>query len=155
MSIMNITPTVEIYTDGACIGNPGPGGWAAYLEYPDHTSELCGQEPDTTNNRMEMMGAIVALESLPRPSVVTLYSDSQYVVKGMTEWLEGWVANGWHTSAGKPVKNMDLWKRLDAARMKHQINWRWVKGHAGNPGNERVDALANRCAEAAIAKTRR
>jgi len=138
---------IEIYTDGACLGNPGPGGWAALLRSPDGERELVGSELDTTNNRMEMMGAIAALEALPDMSVVTLHSDSQYLIKGITEWFHGWVQNGWRTSAGKPVKNADLWERLHTARLRHNVRWQWVKGHAGNPGNERVDALANAAAE--------
>jgi len=148
---------IDIYTDGACIGNPGPGGWAALICYQDvglKEWELSGSEPDTTNNRMEMMGAIMALEYVQARcgcyAPVKLFTDSQYVVKGMTEWLPGWIAKGWRTDAGKPVKNQDLWERLLTASQRFTIEWKWVKGHAGNPGNERVDALANRCAQDAF-----
>ncbi|MCA1909124.1 MAG: ribonuclease HI [Magnetospirillum sp.] len=133
---------VEIFTDGACSGNPGPGGWGAILRFKGVEKELCGGEADTTNNRMEMMAAIIALETLTRPCAVTLYTDSQYVMKGMTEWLRGWKARGWKTADKKPVKNDDLWKRLDLACARHQIDWQWVKGHAGHPENERADQLA-------------
>ncbi len=140
------SPTVvEIYTDGACSGNPGPGGWGALLRYGDHERELCGGEAGrTTNNRMELMAAIQALESLTRPAEVRLYTDSSYVRGGITSWLAGWKRNGWLTSARKPVLNAELWQRLDAAAARHTIEWLWVKGHAGNPGNERADALANK-----------
>lgn len=137
-----MTDAVEIFTDGACSGNPGPGGWGAILRYKGVEKELCGGELDTTNNRMEMMAAIVALETLTRPCALTLYTDSQYVMKGMTEWLRGWKARGWKTADKKPVKNDDLWKRLDEACARHQITWQWVKGHAGHPENERADQLA-------------
>ena len=133
---------VEIFTDGACSGNPGPGGWGAILRYKGVEKELSGGEAATTNNRMEMMAAIVALETLSRPCALTLYTDSQYVMKGMTEWLRGWKARGWKTADNKPVKNDDLWKRLDAACARHKVDWRWVKGHAGHPENERADQLA-------------
>jgi ribonuclease HI len=133
---------VEIFTDGACSGNPGPGGWGAILRYKGVEKELCGGENPTTNNRMEMMAAIMALETLSRSCPVTLYTDSQYVMKGMTEWLKGWKARGWKTADKKPVKNDDLWQRLDAACARHQITWQWVKGHAGHPENERADQLA-------------
>lgn len=137
---------VEIHTDGACKGNPGPGGWGVLLYAPDGTrKELCGGELGTTNNRMEMMAVIQALTALKRPCAVTLHLDSQYVLKGITEWLPGWKAKGWKTASKQPVKNVDLWQRLDAlvATGGHRIDWRWVKGHAGDPGNERADALAN------------
>ena len=137
---------VVIYTDGACKGNPGPGGWGVLLCAPDGTrKELCGGELGTTNNRMEMMAVIQALTALKRPCAVTLHLDSQYVLKGMTEWLPGWKAKGWKTASKQPVKNVDLWQRLDdlVATGGHRIDWRWVKGHAGDPGNERADALAN------------
>jgi len=137
---------VTIYTDGACKGNPGPGGWGALLCASDGSrKELCGGELDTTNNRMEMMAVIQALTALKRPCAVTLHLDSQYVLKGITEWLPGWKAKGWKTASKQPVKNVDLWQRLDAlvATGGHRIDWRWVKGHAGDPGNERADALAN------------
>ena len=137
-----MTPLVTIYTDGACRGNPGPGGWGAILIFGDHERELCGGERATTNNRMELMAAIQALEALNRPCRVELHTDSQYLRTGITEWLAGWKARGWRTAAKAPVKNEDLWKRLDAARLRHQVDWRWVKGHAGHPLNERADGLA-------------
>lgn len=135
--------SVVIYTDGACKGNPGPGGWGALLEHNGVRKELKGGEPQTTNNRMEMMAAIVALETLKQPCSVLLHTDSTYVLKGLTEWLPGWKARGWKTADKKPVKNQDLWQRLDDAVARHQVEWKWVKGHAGNPGNERADQLAN------------
>lgn len=137
--------SVEIYTDGACKGNPGPGGWGALLLSGSTEKELFGGELATTNNRMELTAVIEALAALKKPCQVTLYLDSEYVRKGITEWLAGWKARGWRTAAKQPVKNQDLWQRLDAllAQSAHQIDWRWVKGHAGNPGNERADALAN------------
>ena len=135
---------VEIFTDGACSGNPGPGGWGAILRYGGHERELSGAEPATTNNRMELMAAIEALSALTRPCRVDLHTDSQYVQKGISEWLPGWKARGWRTAVKEPVKNADLWQRLDAARVRHTVAWEWVKGHAGDPGNERADALANR-----------
>ena len=135
---------VEIFTDGACSGNPGPGGWGAILISGRHERELCGGEPGTTNNRMEMMAAIQALEALKRPCRVELHTDSQYLRTGITEWLPGWKARGWKTAAKAPVKNEDLWKRLDAARARHEVDWRWVKGHAGHELNERADELARR-----------
>ena len=137
-----MTPFVLIYTDGACRGNPGPGGWGAILTFGDKEKELCGGELATTNNRMELMAAIAALEALKRPCKVELHTDSQYLRTGITEWLPGWKARGWKTAAKAPVKNDDLWKRLDAARLRHQVDWRWVKGHAGHPMNERADGLA-------------
>ncbi len=133
---------VEIHTDGACSGNPGPGGWGAVLSWQDKTRELSGGELETTNNRMEMMAAIQALEALTRPSTVNLHTDSTYLRDGITGWIHRWKANGWKTAARKPVKNVDLWQRLEAALADHQIQWHWVKGHAGDPGNERADALA-------------
>ena len=137
---------VIIYTDGACKGNPGPGGWGALLRCGTAEKELFGGEAETTNNRMELTAVIEALAALKRPCRVTLYLDSEYVRKGITEWLPGWKARGWRTAARQPVKNADLWQRLDALVQGsgHQIEWRWVKGHAGDPGNERADALANR-----------
>ena len=141
---------IVIYTDGACKGNPGPGGWGALLRAADGAEkELCGGEPETTNNRMEMMAVIEALSALKRPCHVILFVDSQYVLKGITEWLHGWKAKGWRTAARQPVKNVDLWQRLDALvhQSEHRIEWQWVKGHAGDPGNERADALANRGVE--------
>ena len=145
---------VVVYTDGGCRGNPGPGAWAALLRYGEHERELSGAEPITTNNRMELMGAIVALETLTRASRVVLYTDSQYVKKGMTEWLRSWVARGWLTADRKPVKNADLWQRLQTAAERHQVDWRWVRGHAGDPGNERVDLLANQAMDKLIAQQR-
>ena len=139
--------TIEIYTDGACKGNPGRGGWGALLRMGDQEKEMFGGEPLTTNNRMEMMAVIAALEALNRPSVAVVYTDSQYVQKGISEWIHGWKARGWITAAKAPVKNADLWKRLDAATQTHTIEWRWVKGHAGHPENERADALANKGVE--------
>ncbi len=136
---------VEIYTDGACSGNPGPGGWGAVLRYRGHEKELYGGDPGpTTNNRMEMMAAIVALESLTRPVVVRLHTDSVYLRSGITAWLPGWKRNGWQTKERKPVKNADLWQRLDAATQRHTVEWLWVKGHSGHPENERADGLANK-----------
>nr|WP_267897949.1 ribonuclease HI [Stagnimonas aquatica] len=138
-----VRKTVLIHTDGACRGNPGPGGWGARLEFNGKVKELCGGEDDTTNNRMELMAAIQALEALKEPCRVTLYTDSNYVRSGITEWLRGWKAKGWRTADKKPVKNQDLWQRLDAAASAHEVDWRWVKGHAGDPGNEAADRLAN------------
>ena len=138
---------VVIYTDGACKGNPGLGGWGVLLRSPDGSEkELCGGEAGTTNNRMEMMAVIQALAALKRPCQVTLHLDSQYVLKGITEWLPGWKAKGWRTAAKQPVKNVDLWQQLDTlvSQGGHTIDWRWVKGHNGDPGNERADGLANR-----------
>ena len=134
---------IEIYTDGACKGNPGVGGWGAWLKYNEQEKSLFGGEENTTNNRMEMTAVIRALEALKRPSVVKLYTDSVYVQKGMMEWMAGWKAKNWRTANKKPVKNDDLWKQLDTLSNQHQIEWVWVKGHAGNEGNERADQLAN------------
>lgn len=134
---------VEIYTDGACRGNPGPGGWGAVLRYGRHEKELFGGEPDTTNNRMELMAAIRALESLKKPCKVKVTTDSVYVRSGITEWLPNWKRRGWQTAARKPVKNADLWQRLDRAAQAHDVAWHWVKGHSGHPENERADQLAN------------
>jgi ribonuclease HI len=136
------TPTVDAYTDGACSGNPGPGGWGALLRIGGREREMSGAEPATTNNRMELMAAISALEALKRPCKVRLYTDSTYVRDGVTKWIHGWKKNGWKTSDKKPVKNVDLWQRLDAARVPHQVEWIWVKGHSGHAENDRVDALA-------------
>jgi ribonuclease HI len=139
-----LSQLVEIFTDGACRGNPGPGGWGALLRYGGHEKELYGAEADTTNNRMELTAAIVALESLKRGCKVALTTDSQYVKKGITEWIANWKKRGWKTADKKPVKNVDLWKRLDAALQPHQVEWHWVRGHTGHPENERADQLANR-----------
>jgi ribonuclease HI len=137
--------TVDIYTDGACSGNPGPGGWGAVLRYGTREKEIYGGEPaKTTNNRMELMAPIRALESLTRPVVVRLHTDSKYVLDGVTKWLPRWKSNGWQTAGKQPVKNADLWQRLDAAVHRHQVQWHWVKGHAGHPENERADQLAAR-----------
>ena len=133
---------VEIHTDGSCLGNPGPGGWAAVLRYQGRERELSGGEALTTNNRMELMGAIMALEGLSEPCQIVLHTDSQYVRQGITEWMANWVRRNWKTSGGDPVKNRDLWERLHAANQRHKVDWRWVKGHSGNPDNERVDVLA-------------
>jgi ribonuclease HI len=136
---------VEIYTDGACRGNPGPGGWAALLIYDQREKELFGAEPRTTNNRMELLGAIRALEALKKPGTsARVYTDSQYVIKGIEEWVGSWKARGWRTADKKPVKNQDLWEQLDALAARHDLEWHWVRGHSGIAGNERVDALANR-----------
>ncbi|HEX6528156.1 MAG TPA: ribonuclease HI [Streptosporangiaceae bacterium] len=135
---------VVIYTDGACSGNPGPGGWGAVLQYGGRRREIHGGEPVTTNNRMELMAAIQALEALNRPVTVTLYTDSKYLLDGITKWIKGWQRNGWKTSAKQPVKNADLWQRLVQAIDGHDVTWTWVKGHAGDPGNERADELARR-----------
>jgi ribonuclease HI len=134
---------VEIYTDGACRGNPGPGGWGALLVSGKHKNEIFGGEPNTTNNRMEMTAVIEALTALKRPCEVTLHTDSQYVMKGITEWIHGWKLRGWKTAAKAPVKNADLWVALDAAQARHHVDWRWVRGHNGHNGNERADELAN------------
>lgn len=134
--------SIKIYTDGACSGNPGPGGWGALLRWNDHEKELSGGEPDTTNNRMEMMAVIMALEALKKPSTVDLYSDSKYVLQGITEWLPGWKARGWKTADKKPVKNQDLWERIDSLIARHEVRFHWVKGHNGHAENERVDKLA-------------
>ena len=147
------TGLVEMFTDGSCRKNPGPGGWGVILRYGRHERELHGGEPATTNNRMEIMAAIQGLESLKRPSAVHVYTDSEYLRRGVTEWLPGWKRNGWKTAAKKPVKNDDLWRRLDLAAQRHQVRWFWVKGHAGHQENERADALACRGAgEAAGAR---
>ena len=142
--------SVEIYTDGACRGNPGPGGWGATLESGEHFRELSGAEADTTNNRMELTAVIRALEALKRRAVVTVHTDSEYVRRGITEWLPNWKARDWKTTDRKPVKNRDLWERLDELAIGHDIDWRWVKGHSGVPGNERVDALATAAIDALL-----
>jgi ribonuclease HI len=135
---------VDIYTDGACSGNPGPGGWGAILRHSEREKELFGYDPATTNNRMEMMAVIEALRSLKRPTPVRIHTDSQYVQKGMTEWIHSWKRRGWKTAGKDPVKNEDLWRTLDALAAGHQVEWLWVKGHAGHPENERADELARR-----------
>jgi ribonuclease HI len=146
-------PQVTIYTDGACKGNPGPGGWGAWLSSGGHDKELFGGEASTTNNRMELTAPIEALASLKRSCDVVVYLDSEYVRKGITEWITNWQRRGWKTADGKPVKNADLWQRLDALRKLHNVDWRWVRGHAGDPGNERADMLANK-GVASISKVR-
>lgn len=135
-------PEVEIFTDGACSGNPGPGGWGAIIRMGAHEKELSGGEKTTTNNRMELTAALMALSALTKPCRVTLYTDSQYVAKGMTEWIGGWLRRGWRNSQGKAVENRDLWEQLAAASKPHKVKWEWVKGHAGHPENERADKLA-------------
>ncbi|MFT3712562.1 MAG: ribonuclease HI [Archangium sp.] len=135
---------VEIFTDGACSGNPGPGGWGVLLKYGSKEKELFGGEPDTTNNRMELTAVIRALDALTRPVKVRLHTDSTYVMQGITKWIHGWKKNGWKTASKDPVKNADLWQQLERSTMPHDIEWKWVKGHAGHDGNERADALANK-----------
>lgn len=135
---------IEVFTDGACRGNPGPGGWGALLRAGKHTKEIYGGEKETTNNRMELTAAIKALQQIKKPSLVVLTTDSQYVRKGITEWMDGWKAKGWKNSQKKPVKNVDLWQLLDAQNQRHKITWKWVKGHSGHPENELADQLANR-----------
>lgn len=138
----NELPHVTIYTDGACQGNPGPGGWAALLKFGKHEKELTGSEPDTTNNRMELTAALEAIKALKEPCQIDFYTDSEYLKKGITEWVSNWKRKGWKTAAKKPVKNQDLWKALDEAVQRHQIEWHWLRGHAGHRENERVDKLA-------------
>jgi len=145
-----MTESVIVYTDGACRGNPGPGGWGVFLQYKGHTKELSGGELETTNNRMELMAAIQALETLNRSCKVEMHTDSKYVMLGITEWLPVWKKRGWKTSSRTPVKNEDLWRRLDAAISRHQIQWKWVKGHSGDEGNEKADSLANQGIDALI-----
>ena len=145
---------VEVHTDGACLGNPGPGGWAALLRWRGIERELVGGEADTTNNRMELMAAISALEALREPCEVVLSTDSQYVRQGILEWLRNWIRRGWKTAGGDPVKNRDLWERLQQAASQHQVEWRWVKGHSGDPDNARVDQLARTEAEKFKGKSR-
>ncbi len=135
---------VSIWTDGACSGNPGPGGWGAVLAWGEHEKELCGGEPETTNNRMELMGAIMALEALTRPCEVRLHTDSSYLKGGITGWISSWKRNGWRTADKKPVKNVELWQRLESAAGAHKVEWHWVRGHAGDAMNERADALARK-----------
>lgn len=144
---------VEVFSDGACRGNPGPGGWGALLRFGETEKELCGGELETTNNRMELLAAIRALEALKRPCRVAITTDSQYVRKGMTEWLQGWKARNWKTAARKPVRNQDLWQRLDELVGRHQVEWHWVRGHSGHAENERADALANRGLDEMLAVT--
>lgn len=138
-----MTEPVVIYTDGACKGNPGPGGWGVIMTYKGSVKELFGGEAETTNNRMELTAVIKALEALTRPSLVVIHSDSRYVLQGITQWLDNWKRRNWKTAANAPVKNADLWRRLDAAAARHQIAWNWVKGHSGDQGNDRADRLAN------------
>ncbi|WP_284620038.1 ribonuclease HI [Aquabacterium humicola] len=138
---------VVIYTDGACKGNPGPGGWGAWMRWGEHEKELFGGEATTTNNRMELTAVIEALSALKRPTPVAIYTDSEYVKNGITSWIKGWKNRGWRTADNKPVKNQELWQRLDALVAQHQVQWHWVRGHAGDPGNERADQLANRGVE--------
>src|SRR6201993_4710161 len=145
---------VIIHSDGGCHGNPGPGAWAAILEYGQQKKELSGGVPATTNNRMELQAAIEALKALKEPCAVSFYTDSNYLKNGVLQWLAGWKRNGWKTAAKQPVKNEDLWRRLDTAAGKHDVQWLWVKGHAGNPGNERADGLANRGMTEALAAAR-
>lgn len=140
--MMTHAKTIDIYTDGACSGNPGPGGWGSVLLWGDHRRELSGGEPDTTNNRMEMLAVIRAVEALKRPSAINLYTDSVYVMKGITEWLPNWKKRNWRTASRQPVKNVELWQQLEAALQPHQVKWHWVKGHSGVPENERADELA-------------
>ncbi len=144
MPLKKTQNTVEVFTDGACRGNPGPGGWGVLLRYGDTEKELYGYVPETTNNQMELMAAIQGLEALKRPCHVTLTTDSQYVRRGITQWIQNWKKNNWKTAQKKPVKNKQLWQRLDAASSQHQLQWNWVKGHSGHKENERVDELANR-----------
>ena len=145
-------PVVEIWTDGGCKPNPGPGGWAAILRFGTTEKELTGADPATTNNRMELTAAASALEALKRPCKVVLHTDSEYVRNGITSWIHNWKRRGWRTASNQAVKNVDLWQKLDAVTQAHQIDWRWVKGHAGNAGNERADALANRGVEQVLSK---
>lgn len=147
--------TVEIFTDGACSGNPGPGGWGAILRHNGTEKELSGGEPETTNNRMELMAAIEALSALKQPCRVELYTDSVYVRDGIRSWIHGWKKNGWKTAAKKPVKNAELWQALDEARSRHDVHWHWIKGHAGHPENERADALARAALAPFKLKTKR
>lgn len=144
MSDLNDVKEVHAFTDGACRGNPGPGGWGVLLRYNQHEKELYGAEAETTNNRMELMAAIKALEALSRKSQITITTDSKYVMQGITEWIDNWKKRGWKTAAKKPVKNQDLWMRLDEQVQQHQVRWEWVKGHTGHEGNEQADQLANR-----------
>lgn len=151
---MSAVAELVIHTDGACRGNPGPGGWGVLLDWNGTQKELSGAEPATTNNRMELTAAIMGLTALKRPTVATVQTDSQYVIKGITEWVGSWKARGWRTADKKPVKNQDLWERLDALAASHTLRWEWVKGHSGDPGNERVDELANLAIDAMFAQSR-
>lgn len=144
VGVPELSQAVDIYTDGACRGNPGPGGWGAVMRYNGHERELYGGERETTNNRMELMAAIQALDALKRPCKVRLTTDSRYVQQGISEWLKNWKQHNWKTASRKPVKNVDLWKRLDALVSRHEVEWHWVRGHSGHPENERADQLANR-----------
>ena len=144
------SPVVEIFTDGACLGNPGPGGWAALLRYKGREKEISGSEPETTNNRMELMATIAALEALRRPSRVRITTDSTYVRDGITRWIHDWKRRGWKTANKKPVKNVELWQRLEAAMAPHEVDWHWVRGHSGHEENERVDLLARAQAEGVV-----
>lgn len=148
--IVSAEKIVELFTDGACKGNPGPGGWGVWMRYDGTDKELFGGEKETTNNRMELMAAIMGLENLTRPCKVRLTSDSKYVLQGITEWIDGWKKKGWKNAAKKPVKNADLWKRLDKAREMHEVEWEWVRGHTGHDGNEMADELANRGADSVM-----
>ncbi|MGC1458245.1 MAG: ribonuclease HI [Steroidobacteraceae bacterium] len=150
-----MTASLMIHTDGACRGNPGPGGWGVLLNWNGTVKELSGWEPDTTNNRMELTAVIMALAALTRPTQATVQTDSQYVIKGITEWLPTWKARGWRTADRKPVKNQDLWEQLDQLAGAHSLTWQWVKGHSGDPGNERVDELANLAIDAMLEKAQR
>jgi len=141
---MSDKPVVEAFTDGACSGNPGPGGWGVLLRMGGHEKELCGGEAHTTNQQMEIKAAIEALKALKKTCAITIYSDSTYVIKGITEWIHGWKKNGWKNAAKKPVSNQELWQQLDALNASHDVTWQWVKGHAGHEGNERADELARR-----------
>ncbi len=147
------TTRVDAFTDGACRGNPGPGGWGVLLRYGPNEKVLCGGEAETTNNRMELMAAIMALETLTRPAEIHIHTDSRYVMNGITEWLPNWKRRGWKTAAKKPVKNVDLWQRLDQATARHEVHWHWVKGHSGHDGNERADRLANQGIDDMLEKT--
>lgn len=151
---MSNSNLIEVYADGACKGNPGPGGWGAWLSYAGHEKELWGGEMETTNNRMELTAVIRALEALKRQCPVKIYTDSAYVQKGITEWVHGWKVRNWMTSDKKPVKNVDLWKSLDTLVQQHEVEWVWVKGHAGNVGNERADALANKGVEEILGRVK-
>lgn len=151
---MATEPSVTIFTDGGCRGNPGPGGWGVLLQSGNAEKELWGGEPDTTNNRMELTAVIRALEVLKKPVAVQIHTDSQYVHKGISQWIHNWKRNGWRTADKKPVKNADLWQRLDALSHQHRITWTWIKGHAGHPGNERADTLANRGIDELLASQR-